>query len=86
MKNILIRNVNESLIHQIQNLAKLNGHSFEEEAKDLLIRVIQQDAMEHDIAVNSVTEWRQRLDDFSEKVGQIKSDSTKDIRELRDTR
>lgn len=78
--------IQDETLHRIRRLAASHGLPFEEEAKNLLDQAAERiDALPQENCGN-LNEWRAQLETFRKKVGPIQSDSTEDIREMRDNR
>ena len=79
--------INDETVQQIKQMADTHGVPVEEEVRNILLQAAAQN--EHPISSSKkldFNEWKRRLDEFSERIGPIQSDSTQDIRELRDSR
>jgi plasmid stability protein len=76
MVDILIRNVDEDAARRLKDKAKAKGVSLNEIAREALAAYVKADKAEAWAAIDAIRE----------KIGNVSSDSTKDIREDRDNR
>ncbi len=76
MVDILIRNVDDETARRLKEKAKAKGASLSETAREALMAAVKPSKEEA---------WA-KIDAIRKKIGKVSGDSTKDIREDRDSR
>jgi plasmid stability protein len=76
MVDILVRNVDDETARRLKEKAKANGTSLSDTAREALVTFVQPRKEETWAATDAIRK----------KIGKVSGDSTKDIREDRDSR
>ena len=88
MQDLLIKDVDDAVITSLKQRAGENERTIEDIAKDILARNTIDNSLSSELEERrkEFERWKKHLDEISEEIGPIQSDSTDHIREMRDIR